>query len=59
MIVDFSLSGIWGKLGTGVRDIPLNSSAKFPPNPTVIFLALRSDPLFLDLVMQCITIFLL
>ena len=30
--VDFSRSGIWGKLGKGVQGICLKSCAKFPPN---------------------------
>ena len=29
--VDFSISGIWGKLGTGAQSICLKSRAKFPP----------------------------
>ena len=29
--VDFSRSGIWGKLGTGVQGICLKNCAKFPP----------------------------
>ena len=33
--VDFSRSGIWGKLGTGVQGICLKSCAKFPPNRTM------------------------
>ena len=33
--VDFSRSGIWGKLGTGVQGIRLKSCAKFPPNRTM------------------------
>ena len=33
--VDFSRSGIWGKLVSGVQDICLKSCAKFPPNRTM------------------------
>ena len=33
--VDFSRSGIWGKLGIGVQGICLKSCAKFPPNRTM------------------------
>ena len=33
--VDFSRSGIWGELGTGVQGICLKSCAKYPPNRTM------------------------
>ena len=33
--VDFSRSGIWGKLGTGVQGICLKSCAKFAANRTM------------------------
>ena len=33
--VDFSRSGIWGKLGAGVQGICLKSCAKFPQNCTM------------------------
>ena len=33
--VDFSKSGIWGKLGTGVQGICLKSCAKFAANCTM------------------------
>ena len=42
--VDFSRSGIWGKLGTGVQGICLKSCAKFPPKSHYVSLALHSDP---------------
>ena len=44
--VDFSRSGIWGKLGTGVQGICLKSCAKFPPSRTMCSRdAIRPQPL--------------
>jgi len=44
LTIDFCTCGIWGKLGTGVQGVSLNGSAKFPPNPTMSFLEMQSDP---------------
>ena len=38
--VDIYTCGIWGKLGTGVQGVSLNSCAKSPPNRAMIFFVL-------------------